>query len=141
MVVRHHVREHSRRTKKRQSTHVRDHWRGSGSRALASGEPYHGEAFLRGGKSTELTSEQRTELHRRFPDAFVFPEDEAYPVPTVHQLEEIKAPRPAVSGKRHALNALQRVDQHGTLFQVSHVVATVKSRYPGVYEEWRRNRK
>jgi len=142
MVVRHHVREHPRRTKKGRSTRVRDHWRGSGSRAIASGESYHGTRSLFGdhgsGASTELTTEQRNKLP---PSAFVFPEERAYPVPTIHELEEIGAVRPKASGPRHALNALQRVDQNGSLFQVSHVVATVRSRYPGVYEEWRRNRK
>jgi len=145
MVVRHHVREHARRTRSRRSTRVRDHWRGSGSRAVASGSEYHGSKSLFGdhgsGASTELTSAQRTELHNRFPGAFAFPEEGAYPVPTVHELEEVGAARPAASGPRHALNALQRVDAHGTPHQKSVVRDLVNMRYPAVYAEWSQSRR
>lgn len=88
-----------------------------------------------------MTSAQRTELHNCFPSAFVFPEEGAYPVPTVGQLREVGAARPEASGPRHALNAIQRVDAHGTAYQKGMVHAAVKSRYPAVYTEWSQSRR
>lgn len=110
---------------------------------MTSVEPYDGSADLwdRGGDSTELTSEERYDLATRFPDAFAVARGEpsafAYPIPTVAQLRAIGARRPEVSAKRHALNALQRVTQHGTPEEVRAVHALAKRREPEVYAHWK----
>ena len=139
MVVRHTV--HTRDERYR----VPSYERGSGSRVERLREDHSGVAdlFVRGGPSTELSSELRRELALRFPSAFAIHEGEPseykYPVPTVRELEEIGAPRPRVSGPRHALNALQRVKADGTMYERAMVHAQVRERYPRVWREYKEN--
>lgn len=82
-----------------------------------------------GGGSTELTTEERN----RLPDsAFAIESERKYPVPTVEQLRKAGAPRPEVSGPRHALNAIQRVETDGTPQERIKVRAVINTRYPEV---------
>lgn len=135
LVLRHQVREHTRRGRT-----VNEYTRGTGSRAVMDGGEYRGERsiFERGGGSTELSAEVRDRLSA---GAFAIPNERAYPVPTVDQLEKAGAPRPEVSGPRHALNALQRVTQRGGPYEQRAVHAMVKSRYPDVYDRWAASRR
>lgn len=125
MVRRHHVREHRREGRK-----VNDYMRG---KAGSAGSHEGFGPSLRGGRSTELTTEQRNRLPE---DAFAIPSTRAYPVPTPEQLRKAGGARPETSGERHALNALQRVDQHGTEYEKSKVRVLVKTRYPSIYTKW-----
>lgn len=119
--------------------------RGAGSRVAPSSGDFRGSRDLwdRGGESTEFTSEERRALEERFPSAFAIregtPSSWSYPVPTVRQLRAIGASRPEVSAQRHALNALQRVAQHGTPEEVRAVHALVRRRQPELYGRWKRN--
>jgi len=133
MVRRHHVREHERGR-----SDVSDYWRGRGIRSAVS-ERFSGfrDTFARGGGSTSLTTNQRNSLPS---NAFAVPEMRAYPVPTVAELQSVGARRPEVSGPRHALNALQRVEANGSEYEKTKVHDLVRTRYPGVYSEWRGNR-
>ena len=138
MVIRHTVRTRHKRY------HVPEYERGSGSKVEPSREEHRGvmDWFVRGGPSTELTSEERELL----PDS-AFAEDaqerseRAYPVPTVAQLRKVGAAAPETSGPRHALNALQRSTQHASPSVRGKVHELVRTRYPAVYAEWERNRR
>jgi hypothetical protein len=83
-----------------------------------------------------LTTEERNALP---PQAFALPEERGYPVPTVEELRKAGAPRPEVNGERHALNALQRSTQHGSDYEKAKVHELVKTRYPKVYESWKKS--
>lgn len=91
-----------------------------------------GSLPTRGGRSTALTTEERNKLPDR---AFTFPErrtEDGYPIPTVAELRKAGAPRPEVSGERHALNAIERVDAYGTPYEREKVREMVRIRYPEV---------
>lgn len=137
---RHHVREYERKGRK-----VSDYYRGKG--AGRPGDEVHGrfsEVYERGGPSTELTSEEREKL----PDeafAIQAPQksERGYPVPTEAELQKYLGWSPEkaeVGGKRHALNALQRVDQHGTDHERNVVGEMVQRRYPTVFHRYAVNR-
>ena len=67
-----------------------------------------------GGASTKLTMEDR---HKLPASAFAEPGRRAYPIPSARQLEESlgwSREKARKGAERHAINALARVEQHGT---------------------------
>ena len=67
-----------------------------------------------GGASTKLTMEDR---HKLPASAFAEPGRRAYPIPSARQLEESlgwSREKAKKGAERHAINALARVEQHGT---------------------------
>jgi hypothetical protein len=62
---------------------------------------------------TKLTTQNRKKLKK---ESFAIPEDRAYPI----------------HDKAHAINALARVEQHGSKEEKKRVRAAVRKKYPGI---------
>lgn len=104
MVVRHHVREHTRRGRG-----VRDYERGSGPRAA----PFHGEYHSSG----PLTYRQRQNLPDSDFAVILADGTRKYPI----------------ENKAHARNALARVSAYGSPHEKALVCRKVAERYPSIH--------
>ena len=85
-----------------------------------------------GGASTKLTTEDR---HKLPASAFAEPGRRAYPIPSARQLEDSlgwSKEKARKGAERHAINALARVEQHGTPEQKREIRRKIHENVPEV---------